>query len=117
MSETAFINYRREDCGAEAKLIADGLSKHLSSDRVFIDTHGITIGDKWPERIQSALSASKYVLVVVGPRWLHVGMDEWGLRRIDNDQDWVRREIAFALLDETKTVIPVLIGGAKYPAS
>ena len=115
MCDTIFINYRRDDCGAEAKLIADRLSQRLSSDAVFMDTHSISVGDRWPNRIRTALASSKYVVVVIGPNWLHAGMDEWGLRRIDDESDWVRNEIVLALQDESKTVIPVLINNAKMP--
>lgn len=115
MPETAFTNYRRDDSGPEAKLIADALSQSLSPDAVFMDTEAIDLGDQWPERIRSALAGSRYVIVVVGSKWLHAGMDEWGRRRIDNESDWVRQEIAYALKDGTKTIIPVLIGGAEMP--
>ena len=115
MTETAFINYRRDDSGSEAKLIADAVSQVLSPDAVFMDTEAIALGDQWPERIRSALADSQYVIVVIGPKWLHAGMDEWGRRRIDSDSDWVRQEIAHALSDETKTTIPVLISDAEMP--
>lgn len=72
-------------------------------------------GDEWPQRIRSALDRSRYVIVVVGPKWLHAGMDQWGRRRIDCETDWVRQEIVRALQDQKKTVIPVLIGGAEMP--
>lgn len=42
-------------------------------------------------------------------------MDKWGRRRIDNEDDWVRLEIAQALREKHKTVIPVLLNGAELP--
>ena len=115
MPVSTFISYRRDDSGPEAKLIADALSQSLSQAAVFMDTVTIDVGGNWPERIRSALVDSQYVVVVVGPKWLHVGMDEWGQRRIDDESDWVRQEIACALQDRTKTIIPVLVGCAKMP--
>ena len=115
MSEAAFISYRRDDSGSEARLIANEIAQSLSLGSAFIDTHAIDIGDEWPERIRKALDGSRYVIVVVGLEWLHVGMDRWGRRRIDDEADWVRKEIVYALNDETKTIIPVLIGGAEMP--
>jgi TIR domain len=115
MTEVAFINYRRDDAGPEARLIANALRQSLSPASVFMDTEGIDAGDEWPQRIRSALDRSRYVIVVVGPKWLHAGMDRWGRRRIDCENDWVRQEIVHALRDENKTVIPVLIGGAEMP--
>lgn len=115
MIKTAFINYRRDDSGPEAKLIANALSQSLSPEAVFLDTDRIDLGEEWPQRIRSALDGSQYVIVVIGPKWLHAGMDQWGRRRIDNESDWVRQEILHALRDEKKTVIPVLIDGAEMP--
>ncbi|MEM9451334.1 MAG: toll/interleukin-1 receptor domain-containing protein [Cyanobacteria bacterium P01_E01_bin.6] len=115
MTESAFINYRRDDSGPKAKLIADALSRTLSPEAVFLDTESIDFGDAWPDRLRSALAASRYVFVVIGPDWLTAGANDWGQRRIDNDNDWVRQEIQNALGDGTKTIIPLLIRGAKMP--
>ncbi len=111
MKEITFINYRREDTGSEAKLIKSS----LPSATVFIDTESVEYGDVWPERIRSALQEAHFVLVVIGSKWLTAGMNEWGQRRIDNESDWVRQEIAAALVDKEKTIIPVLVQGAKMP--
>jgi len=115
MEVVAFINYRRDDAAAQAKLVADALRRKLPSESVFLDTAGIHAGEAWPDRIQAALAASRYVLVVMGPAWLTVGANEWGQRRIDSDTDWVRLEIADALRDPGKVVIPILVSGAKMP--
>ncbi|MEQ1905950.1 MAG: toll/interleukin-1 receptor domain-containing protein [Pirellulaceae bacterium] len=115
MSQVAFINYRRDDTGPEAKLIAKALFERLPRESVFLDSHTIESGDEWPERIRNALDQSRYVLVLIGMKWLLAGMDQWGRRRIDHEDDWVRREIALALGDKQKTVIPVLLSGAEMP--
>ncbi|PAY17505.1 hypothetical protein CKO51_20795 [Rhodopirellula sp. SM50] len=115
MTENVFVNYRRDDSGAEARLIASALSDSLSPESVFIDTRTISYGDDWPVRIRSALEGAQYVIVIIGPKWLHAGTDRWGRRRIDDESDWVRREIQFALSDRRKTVIPVLVNHAELP--
>jgi hypothetical protein len=115
MEVIAFIIYRREDSAAEAKLIADALRRVIPSESVFMDTETIRSGEAWPDRTRAALSASRYVFVVMGPEWLTAGMNEWGQRKIDSDVDWVRLEIAGALEEPRKTVIPLLIRGAKMP--
>lgn len=115
MSEVAFINYRHDDTGPEAKLISNALCKTLPRESVFMDSQTIEAGDDWPERIRIALDRSRYVLVLIGLQWLHAGMDQWGRRRIDYEDDWVRQEIVHALREKHKTVIPVLVSGAEMP--
>ena len=80
-----------------------------------MDTEAIRPGQEWPNRVRAALAASRYVFVIIGPTWLTAGMSEWGKRRIDNESDWVRLEIAAALGDPQKTVLPVLIRAAGMP--
>ena len=67
-----------------------------------MDTEAIRPGQEWPHRIRTALATSRYVFVIIGPIWLTAGMSEWGQRRIDNESDWVRLEIAAALGDPQK---------------
>ena len=117
MTDSTFINYRRDDSGAEAKLIADTLRRSVGPEKVFIDTESIDIGEIWPERLQKALVGADCALVVIGPKWLKAGINEWGQRRIDIASDWVRQEIALALKDKNKNVIPILVNGAKMPPS
>lgn len=115
MSEVVFINYRRDDAAAEAKLIAKAFANILGNDSVFLDSSSVQAGVLWPQRIQDALRNSQYVLVVIGPDWLRAASDQWGRRRIDDPSDWVRQEIAMALTDRSKTLIPVLIRGGDIP--
>lgn len=53
------------------------------------------------------------MLVLIGPEWLN-SRDEQGRRRLDVPDDWVRLEIAQALMRDI-TVIPVCLGGANLP--
>ncbi len=115
MTDITFINYRRDDSGAEAKLIADALHQSADPRTVFIDTESIEYGETWPDRIREMVLSARYVLIVIGSQWLHAGMNEWGQRRIDDKSDWVRQEIVLALKDNQKAVIPLLVGGAEMP--
>jgi pterin-4a-carbinolamine dehydratase len=115
MNEGVFISYRRDDAAAEAKLIAEACSNVLGDDAVFLDSSSVQAGSTWPRRIQDALRSSQYVLVVIGPDWLRAASDQWGRRRIDDPSDWVRQEIATALEDGNKILIPVLIRGGDIP--
>lgn len=52
---------------------------------------------------------------MIGPDWLTV--EQEGRRRLDDPDDWVRREIAAALGKAGVSVIPVLVGGAVLPSA
>jgi len=114
MSASIFISYRREDAVADAQLLANVISQHLGDGSVFLDTDSIELGSAWPDRISTALAQATTVLVVIGPKWLQAGMDQWGCRRIDDPNDWVLREISEALIAK-KVLIPVLVQNASIP--
>src|SRR5262249_32563363 len=60
------------------------------------------------------LRRAAILIVLIGDNWLRVG-DKFGRRRLDQEQDWVRREIRMALQTSGCIVIPVLIDDAKLP--
>lgn len=92
-----FISYRRDDASAEAQLINRLLKQRLGANKVFMDVSSISPGAQWPDEITRNLEAASTVVVVIGSDWLVAGQDEWGRRRIDNESDWVRRELESAL--------------------
>ena len=115
MNSSVFINYRRQDAAAEAGRIASAIKQKLRDVTLFMDSSSLEPGVAWPNGIQQALRNSSIVIVVIGSDWLRAGSDEWGKRRIDQENDWVRQELAFALAAKDKVVIPVLVREAKLP--
>src|SRR6516165_2425152 len=113
MQPSIFVSYRREDSAAEAGRLRTSLLRQFGGDAVFMDTSSIQAGAEWPSSISSALESARVVLVILGPEWLRVS-NEWGERRIDQENDWVRKEIEQALA-LNKEVIPVLVDGARMP--
>lgn len=113
MAAPIFISYRREDSSPEAGRLHSNLLHELGSDNVFMDTSGIRPGKDWPKGLIEALKVARLILVVIGPEWLRAS-NEWGQRRIDLKDDWVRREIETAL-HHKKDILPVLVGRAKLP--
>ncbi|GGZ33472.1 4a-hydroxytetrahydrobiopterin dehydratase [Streptomyces poonensis] len=111
--EKIFVSYRREDGAAEAWLLQARLSDRLGGAAVFLDDYAIPPGAVWPDRIRRALDSASAVIVVIGPHWV-VAADEWSRRRIDQEDDWVRLEIAESLASN-KNVLPVLVRGAAMP--
>ncbi|MEA5466057.1 4a-hydroxytetrahydrobiopterin dehydratase [Leptothoe sp. PORK10 BA2] len=113
MAEPIFISYRRADSAAEAGRLHSSIIKNLGEEIVFMDTSSIDLGTQWAQELEDALQFSQIVIVVIGPDWLRIS-DEWGMRRIDQENDWVRREIETALTSGKK-LFPVLVKGAKLP--
>src|SRR3954462_5694088 len=114
MTAPVFISYRRDDAGSEAISLRDALRREFGEESVFMDTSSLQAGAIWAEELQAGIGAAETVLAVVGPDWLRAGSNEWGQRRIDREQDWVRQELAVPLA-KGKRVIPVLVRGARLP--
>jgi len=117
MPNSIFISYRRSDSQHAAFAIADRMRWSFGADEVFLDRGSIEGGAVWPESIRTALGSAKVVLVIIGPTWLRAA-DKWGRRRIDDPEDWVRREICAALSAREArgiTVVQVCLEGAAPP--
>ncbi|WP_066335529.1 toll/interleukin-1 receptor domain-containing protein [Azohydromonas lata] len=110
-----FINYRRQDCPAATGRLCDRLHAELGADRVFFDVGDIVPGADFVDTLERAVAGASVVLSLVGPRWLQAAAGD-GSRRLDDPQDFVRREIELALARGTP-VIPVLLEGAGMPAA
>jgi hypothetical protein len=104
-----FINYRSNEAGWAAYLDKT-LGERFGPHQVFRASRSIEPSEDFRARILAALDGAALVVPVIGPRWIDV-TDEAGRRRLDNDEDWVRREIAHALRRGI-TVLPVLVDGA-----
>ena len=109
---TVFISYRRDDASANAGRLFDWLKRQFGAESVFFDTDTIAPGEDFPRVLEERLAASDVLLALIGSRWLAIA-NERG-RRLDQPDDYVRREIAAALGRGTR-VIPVLVGGARVP--
>lgn len=77
---------------------------------VFKDNLRIGPGEVWDREILGSLKRAKVVLAVIGKQWfLH---DENSRPRFYNQEDWVRREIEYAL-QKGKIVIPLFLDNVK----
>lgn len=108
-----FISYRRDDQAGFAGRLADALVSVFGADNVFRDIEDIHPGEDFVLALERQLAAVDVMLVVIGPAWLTASRE--GLRRLDEADDFVRREIE-AGLKSGKAVLPVLVGGATMPA-
>lgn len=109
-----FVNYRSSDEVYGAILIDRMLAAHFGDDMVFRDSRSIPAGSDFPPFLWRTLRESQVMVCVIGPHWLEA--DEYGRRRIDDPDDYVRQEIADALGRDIP-VIPVLLDDTSLPAA
>ncbi|MEO8592944.1 MAG: TIR domain-containing protein [Candidatus Solibacter sp.] len=107
-----FMSYRREDSTFYADYLFASLRAEVPGVHVFRDEDTLQPGMVFSEKIEETLAACDILLAVIGKKWS--GAKDGGKRRIDQEDDWVRLEIAAALRLK-KWVIPCLVGGAKMP--
>ncbi len=77
------------------------------------DVTAMSSGADFMTGIDAALDSCDAVLAVIGPRWMTVAAPD-GSPRLDEPDDYVRRELATALRRDVP-VVPVLVGGATLP--
>ncbi|MFC0533328.1 toll/interleukin-1 receptor domain-containing protein [Phytohabitans kaempferiae] len=102
-----FVSYRTDDETGVAILLDEKLCERFGPERVFRDNRSIGLGRDFRPELWGHLAKSTVFLVVAGPSWL--ARDEQGRRRIDDPDDFVRREIGWALKIGLR-VVPVLVG-------
>lgn len=108
-----FISYRRSDSAGESGRLSDDLIARFGTSHIFMDVDAIQPGIDFRKAIRENVGKCRVLLAVMGPDWLEArGKD--GSRRLDNENDYVRLEIATALGREVP-VVPVLVRGARMP--
>jgi pterin-4a-carbinolamine dehydratase len=105
-----FLSYRRADTTAQTLALKLELEKSFSAAQVFMDNSAIDGGEQFPDELDHALRAAKVIIAVIGKNWQ--GDLENGNRRIDNENDWVRKEIEYALSDNRDSFIPLFLDNA-----
>lgn len=111
MSEI-FLSYRTDDSYHSAPLIWERMSTHFGERKIFLDTASTRAGDDFEKKVWPALLGAKVMLVVIGPDWLSGGAD-LPRRRIDDPEDYVRREVRTALQTAGLNIVPIMIKNAK----
>ncbi len=113
MPSPVFISYRRSDSQhATGRLFARLAPRFLAEADIFMDVEAIAAGADFQAALDRQLADCKVALVMIGPGWLAAGAP--GARRLDDPEDFVRREVAAALAREI-TVIPVLVDQTPMP--
>ena len=109
-----FISYRHDGAAADAARISEALQRRCPGVSVFTDRK-IPAGHDFRVVLAEKLDACEVLLALIGKHWLEVAHEDTGVRRLDDEQDVVRFEIATAL-HGGKLVIPVLLSGADMPS-
>ncbi len=109
-----FINYRRSDAPGVAGRLFDHLAKEFPRHDLFIDVDAMKPGLDFVEQLDAQVSRCELLLAIIGPHWL-TAVNEKGRRRLDDDNDYVRIELASAL-KRNIPVIPVLVEGVTMPS-
>lgn len=98
-----FVSYRRDGGEALACLISERLKQRGFS--VFYDFESLRSG-KFNEKIFSVIDNCTDVIVVLPPN---------GLDRCINTDDWVRKEISYAIKMQ-KNIIPIMMRNFNFPS-
>jgi len=107
-----FISYRTDDAGQAASRLFDDLTRLFGSGSAFIDHTQISGGEAWAERLTTEAARAAVMFVLIGSGWLKAQNPTTGDRRLNEPDDWVRREIQTAL-DAGVLVVPVLVDDAR----
>jgi TIR domain-containing protein len=105
-----FINYRSTDEAWAATVVWQVWAERIGKHRVFLDNQSIGLGRRFDTELLEAVEGSAAVLAIIGSRWHGTQSD--GRRLIDDENDWVHREIRHAL-NHGVPVVPVLIDRKK----
>ena len=108
-----FISYRRDDTAGRAGRLFDLLATRFGARNVFQDVTAIEPGTDFTQRVDEAIAQCDATLVVIGSDWLSMSGPD-GTRRLDEPDDYVRREVGAALAAGVR-VVPVLVDHAELP--
>lgn len=77
-----------------------------------MDLDDVVLGP-FPDQLAKAVAEATVMLVVISPDWADAKRPD-GKRRLEDPEDWVRREISLALEKEA-LLVPVLVRDAALP--
>lgn len=105
-----FLNYRSSDDTGVVELLDRELTARLGEQAVFRDSRSMRFGTSYEAQLIEKAQRCKVLLVLIGRYWEEIQGHRW----LDNEDDWVRREIVAALGENGKVcVVPVLIGARR----
>jgi pterin-4a-carbinolamine dehydratase len=112
MAKRVFLSYRRSDSADQAIALKIVLEQKLPDVSVFVDTESVNPLERWPDRLNVALDHSSAVIALIGPNW-RFGAD--GTDRFADADDWVLRELSYAVQQKADAFVPVLFNTTATP--
>ena len=109
-----FISYRIADTLTQAGRLHQSLENYFGKGTAFYDKSSLKPGMKWPQELEEKVRGAKVVLVLYGTGKDWLGVDDFGRRRMDKPDDWVRQEVETAL-NGSMLIIPVLFRSLPLP--
>lgn len=103
MKYDVFISYRRSDTRGFANALYEKMQYEFNT---FLDSSEISQGSSWPDTLKNTLAEVQVILVIIG--------QNWNLERLQNEGDWVLKEIETAK-QLKKCIIPILVDNASMP--
>lgn len=113
MAGKVFINYRRAESLKDARHLASLLDKGALKGRIFIDKKGLDGAPDWLMELERQVTSSDVMVALICKDWTEI-RDAGGKRRIDDENDFVRFELAEAFRRKVP-IVPVLVDGASMP--
>jgi hypothetical protein len=109
-----FINYRTSDTGDAASRLYDVLASAYGPESVFLDYKSIEGGAQWLRQLGREAASASVMLGLIGSKWLSEQDETTGRRKLDREDDYVRREIE-AAMSSGSVVIPLLVNDTPLP--
>lgn len=113
MAGKVFINYRRAESLKDARHLASLLDRGALKGRIFIDTKGLDGAPDWLTELERQVASTDVMISLICKDWTEI-RDAAGNRRIDDENDFVRFELAEAFRRKIP-IVPVLVDGAGMP--
>ncbi len=113
-----FISYRHSDSRKAVNRLDVDLVREFGRSAVFRDQKRLQGGDDWPNELERHARDCSAMLVVIGSDWQKAAYaDDYrkGELRLDDSEDWVRKEISIALRHD-RVVIPLLLDDTQLPS-
>ena len=104
-----FLSYRRAD-SVSVDPIYRTLADRLGHRHVFIDRESIPLGDDFRDVLRRNIEDSDAIIALIGSGWR--GLPKDGASRIEDPNDWVRKEIEWGM-ELKKRIIPVILDDAR----